>query len=107
MVGRVINIYCQCNNIRLNNDRTFISDMCTGNFVESDVSDSGDGKQRPTAGTKCVKPCVVESGRWGSSWCYTEEDESQWGAECVLCSGDIKFICKNEKIQLYILRIAN
>ena len=54
--------------------------MCTGTFYESG---------RPSAGTKCVAPCVSESGRWGSTWCYTKEDKSQWGAECVKCSGKI------------------
>ena len=61
--------------------------MCTGDFLESNINNSGNKKQRPEAGTKCAAPCVIESGRWGSSWCYTAEDESQWGAECVPCSG--------------------
>ena len=43
--------------------------------------------QRPPAGTQCVEPCVMESGRWGSSWCFTAKDKSQWGAECLECSG--------------------
>ena len=54
--------------------------MCTGSFYESG---------RPSAGTKCVAPCVNESGRWGSNWCYTKDDKSQWGAECVTCTGKI------------------
>ena len=66
--------------------------MCTGNFMERYPSDAGNGIQRPPAGSKCAKPCVFESGRWGSSWCYTEENGSeekgsQWGAECVSCQG--------------------
>ena len=65
------------------------SEMCTGNFLESDINTAGNGKQRPAAGTKCVKPCRWEAGRWGSSWCYTELDESQWGAECLPCTGTI------------------
>ena len=64
--------------------------MCTGNFKERDLSVSGNGMQRPPAGTKCAKPCNFESGRWGSSWCKTDED-GQWGAECVLCGGMIHF----------------
>ena len=52
--------------------------MCTGSFVENG---------RPPLGTKCAKPCVQQSGRWGWSWCYTKQDESQWGAECENCPG--------------------
>ena len=68
--------------------------MCTGNFTERDLSDTGNAMQRPPPGTKCAEPCVFESGRWGSSWCYTEENGSeekgsQWGAECVSCQGMI------------------
>jgi len=59
---------------------------CTGYFKETDPSNSGNGKQRPPAGTKCVEDCVLKSGRWGSSWCYTAEDKSQWGGECLDCS---------------------
>ena len=61
--------------------------MCTGSFIEKDINDAVNKKQRPPAGTRCVASCVVEEGRWGSSWCYTEEDNSQWGAECDQCSG--------------------
>ena len=63
--------------------------MCTGNFVEADVSDSSNGIQRPPAGTNCVGPCVIASGRWGSSYCNTASvgGISQWGAECVPCTG--------------------
>ena len=54
--------------------------MCTGDYYENG---------RPPVGTKCVevnnKICVIESGRWGTSWCYTNVGE--WGAECVKCSG--------------------
>jgi len=59
---------------------------CTGYFQETDPSNSGNGKQRPPAGTKCVEDCVLQSGRWGSSFCYTAEDKSQWGGECLDCS---------------------
>ena len=51
--------------------------MCTGNFQE-------EGK-RPPAGTPCVGTCVMETGIWGSSYCYTDSDKNQWGAECVSC----------------------
>ena len=58
--------------------------MCTGNFQETPES-SGNKKARPPAGTKCIEPCVYEVGRWGSSYCKTENDN--WGAECVPCPG--------------------
>ena len=64
-----------------------ISDMCTGNYREADPANSGNGKQRPSEGTRCVSACKMESGRWGSSYCYTNEDNTQWGAECIPCSG--------------------
>ena len=53
--------------------------MCTGNFQE-------EGK-RPPAGIPCVGSCVMDAGRWGSSYCYVDSGGSQWGAECVYCSG--------------------
>ena len=53
--------------------------MCTGNFQEE--------KKRPPAGSPCVGLCVMEAGKWGSSYCYTDLDEHQWGAECVSCQG--------------------
>ena len=63
-----------------------ISEMCTGSYMETDRNE-----ERPPAGTKCVGPCLLASDgvspRWGSSYCYTSENEEQWGAECVLCSG--------------------
>ena len=60
--------------------------MCTGTFQETDPSNAGNGVQRPPAGTPCVGSCKTESGRWGSSWCYTDDKKFQWGAECVSCS---------------------
>lgn len=63
--------------------------MCTGIFVESDIEDAANGKQRPPAGTKCIGACVIQTSRWGSSFCYTEGDKSQWGAECIPCPGNI------------------
>ena len=53
--------------------------MCTGFFVKE--------ANRPLTGTGCAHPCVYEKGRWGSSWCYTKSDRSEWGAECIPCSG--------------------
>ena len=53
--------------------------MCTGDFKEAD------GTVRADPGSKCKFDCVFDTGRWGSSFCYTEEDKSQWGAECNLC----------------------
>ena len=69
----------------------YVLDRCTGDFLESDINNAGNKKQRPPAGTRCVSPCKIESGRWGSSWCDTEEDGSQWGAECVPCLGKCSF----------------
>ena len=66
----------------------YVSDMCTGSFLESDIEDAANGKQRPPEGTKCNGACVIQSDRWGSSFCYTEEDKSQWGAECIPCPGN-------------------
>ena len=73
----------------IRNKCIYVLGMCTGNFLEKNISDAtlANDKQRPLAGTKCVVNCVMESGRWGSSWCYTSKDKSQWGAECVPCSG--------------------
>jgi len=59
---------------------------CTGVFQESDASTRANGKLRPPSGTKCVEDCILQSGRWGSSWCYTAKDKSQWGGECLDCS---------------------
>ena len=60
------------------------TEMCTGTFSE-EASAAGNKKERPEAGTKCVGPCIYEKGRWGSSYCNTENDN--WGAECVECTG--------------------
>ena len=65
----------------------FFSEMCTGNFMELDIKNAKNGKQRPPPGTKCVGGCIQKSGRWGETSCYTEADESQWGAECMACIG--------------------
>ena len=60
--------------------------MCTGNFQETDTYNLI-GNLRPHPGTKCASECKIESGRWGKSWCWTDIQETQWGAECVECSG--------------------
>ena len=54
-------------------------EVCTGNFQESD------GTERAPPGTKCKSDCIISTGRWGYSYCYTEDDHSQWGAECTQC----------------------
>ena len=66
--------------------------MCTGTYVEADISEAGNGMQRPAEGTRCTEACVVEDGRWGASWCYTDDGDGtmasrQWGAECLQCTG--------------------
>ena len=60
--------------------------MCTGTFYETG---------RPPAGTHCVEPCISQSGRWGSTYCYTKADKTQWGAECVKCPGKVHRYSKN------------
>ena len=56
-------------------------EKCTGSFQE-------DG--RPASNTKCFYPCIQDAGRWGNSYCYTNKNQSQWGAECVNCQGTNK-----------------
>ena len=63
--------------------------MCTGTFFEHS-SVVGNNKPRPPAGTRCAEPCVHETGRWGSSYCYTED--GNWGAECISCPGTQQFL---------------
>ena len=60
------------------------SEICSGNYYEN-PSVVGNNKPRPPAGTRCAEPCVYEKGRWGSSYCYTED--GNWGAECIPCPG--------------------
>ena len=59
--------------------------MCTGTFQE------GDSNVRPPPGTLCSSACIIESGRWGETWCWT--DGGNWGAECVPCQGRQDHIC--------------
>ena len=60
------------------------TEMCTGTFFE-EASASGNNKDSPEPGTRCEGPCIYEEGRWGSSYCNTENDN--WGAECIQCPG--------------------
>ena len=67
--------------IYLSSHNPFVtSEWCTGSFHENG---------RPPVGTKCAMPCVIQSGYWGSSWCYTKADKTNWGAECVKCKGKV------------------
>ena len=80
--------------LRLTNfSHIYASDMCTGNFQETD-QDLKRYTARPQEGTRCVSPCISEEGRWGTSWCNTVKDGSQWGAECVSCSGKMIYIIR-------------
>ena len=56
--------------------------VCSGTYKEDD---GNNGTLRAAPWTKCKSDCVIQDGRWGSSFCYTEADQSQWGAECVPC----------------------
>ena len=62
-------------------------DKCTGSFQE----DGGSPPGRPQPGTKCVGQCINDSGRWGKSYCYINQEKSQWGAECIDCPGKKPF----------------
>ena len=77
--------------------KDYFSDKCTGIFQESHSSNAGNGILRPPVGTHCTSSCFCESGRWGSSWCWTDDIELQWGAECVDC----KSLAKPGKEFLY------
>ena len=56
--------------------------MCTGTFQE------GDSNVRPPPGTLCKSDCIIESGRWGETWCYTDWGYTDnWGGECIPCQG--------------------
>ena len=63
----------------------YFSEKCTGIFQDNHPDNIRWGIQRPPAGTPCTSSCFYESGPWGSSWCWTDEIEFQWGAECVEC----------------------
>lgn len=67
--------------------------VCTGTYKEDDGEN---GTLRAAPGTICKSDCVIEDGYWGSSFCYTEADHSQWGAECVICkySNDLIYVAK-------------
>ena len=57
---------------------------CTGTYFETG-DQAGNGKDRPPPGTQCKGGCIEDSGRWGNSYCNTED--GNWGAECVDCEG--------------------
>ena len=59
-------------------------EMCTGSYVE-------EGRPLAPKGTKCKSPCIYKGGLWGASYCLTNltDKANGWGAECVLCSGNI------------------
>ena len=69
------------------------SEMCTGNFVREDLAPKG---------TKCVSPCIFRGGYWGTSFCWTNmtdminNDGYGWGAECVPCSGMLRYTALND-----------
>ena len=75
--------------------------MCTGNFY---------APGRPPVGTMCVKNggkiCQIESGRWGKSYCFTEADGSNWGGECIPCSGIIETQEGEYNQVLFTLRVV-
>ena len=58
----------------------YSSETCTGTFKEWCPYVT----QRPPPNTKCKSQCYGK-GRWGDSWCYTDDDENQWGAPCEKC----------------------
>ena len=60
--------------------------MCSGFYT------GGKNSSLPLPGTGCVYACINETGMWGSSWCYTKYDKSEWGAECIHCSGTIRYV---------------
>ena len=74
-------------------------DKCTGSFQE----DGGSPPGRPSPGTKCVGQCINDSGRWGKSYCYIDQEKSQWGAECIDCpdTADTQKYGRYAKITLF------
>ena len=93
---KVINVDC-CNFKRLTSAlkleiklfKYHLSEMCTGSYTE-------ENRTLAAKGTKCEGPCIHKGGRWGASYCNTNltDKENGWGAECVLCSGNIRLISK-------------
>ena len=51
------------------------------------------GTEEVPLGTKCAcvdgNWCFDHAGEWGSSYCWTDTEKKQWGANCVRCV-DIK-----------------
>ena len=68
-----------------------ISGMCSGGYQEK-------GRSLAPKGTMCEheegkNPCIYAEGNWGASYCITNsaDKDDGWGAECVPCSGIIKW----------------
>eukprot|EP00746_Dinoflagellata_sp_MGD_P140420 gnl/MRDRNA2_/MRDRNA2_73673_c0_seq1.p1 gnl/MRDRNA2_/MRDRNA2_73673_c0~~gnl/MRDRNA2_/MRDRNA2_73673_c0_seq1.p1 ORF type:complete len:2528 (+),score=396.81 gnl/MRDRNA2_/MRDRNA2_73673_c0_seq1:280-7584(+) len=60
---------------------------CTGDYFEDGLI-AWNKRTRPPPGTPCTGQCVLEPGRWGDTWCWTEPDgtyRQQWGAPCLPC----------------------
>ena len=55
----------------------YLIGMCTGLYQKKGTT--------PKPQTKCAGPCIHDVGDWGKSFCYTNKDHSQWGAECIKC----------------------
>ena len=55
----------------------YLIGMCTGLYQKKGTT--------PEPHTKCVGQCIHDVGDWGKSFCYTNKDQSQWGAECTKC----------------------
>ena len=79
--------------------------MCTGGFFE-EAEKAGNKLPKPDIGKPCVSDCKQSEGRWGDSYCYTDQEsfdawdkesmgtaEPEWGAPCFECKGTKK--CKS------------
>ena len=60
----------------------YFSETCTGTYNRNGCPYLA---WRPPPNTKCTSECYGKKGRWGDSWCYTENDKTQWGAPCEKC----------------------
>jgi hypothetical protein len=60
---------------------------CTGEYFEDGLI-AWNKRTRPPPGTPCTGQCVLDPGRWGDTWCWTEPEgtyRQQWGAPCFPC----------------------